>query len=158
MFVGNAGRLPQLVPEQVLKLKQLTVLTLAETNKVSFLEFQPFSFQIHTFDTWQVDLPAWLNDSGYSCRVLIFKELCHFKNILTVKSICGLIQTSCLSSIPALYRDSEWFKDLVGSKWILIVVSYYQFCWDTGSILSQVELSYKFGMSWVHPFSSIQVL
>ena len=58
MFVGNAGRLPQLVPEQVLKLKQLTVLTLAETNKVSFLEFQPFSFQIHTFDTWQVDLPA----------------------------------------------------------------------------------------------------
>jgi hypothetical protein len=47
MFVGNAGRLPQLVPEQVLKLKQLTVLTLAETNKVSFLEVRPFSFQIH---------------------------------------------------------------------------------------------------------------
>uniref|UniRef100_A0A7N2KXK5 PCI domain-containing protein n=1 Tax=Quercus lobata TaxID=97700 RepID=A0A7N2KXK5_QUELO len=33
MFVGNAGRLPQLVPEQVVKLKQLSVLTLAETNK-----------------------------------------------------------------------------------------------------------------------------
>ncbi|KAG6437820.1 hypothetical protein SASPL_102750 [Salvia splendens] len=29
-----AGRLPQLVPDQVLKLKQLTVLTLAETDKV----------------------------------------------------------------------------------------------------------------------------
>ncbi|XP_040995426.1 COP9 signalosome complex subunit 7-like isoform X2 [Juglans microcarpa x Juglans regia] len=29
-----SGRLPQLVPEQTLKLKQLTVLTLAETNKV----------------------------------------------------------------------------------------------------------------------------
>ncbi|GER46481.1 COP9 signalosome complex subunit 7 [Striga asiatica] len=29
-----ANRLPQLVPEQVLKLKQLTVLTLADTNKV----------------------------------------------------------------------------------------------------------------------------
>ncbi|XP_057808333.1 COP9 signalosome complex subunit 7-like isoform X2 [Salvia miltiorrhiza] len=29
-----ASRLPQLVPDQVLKLKQLTVLTLAETNKV----------------------------------------------------------------------------------------------------------------------------
>ncbi|KAL0379775.1 UNVERIFIED_CONTAM: COP9 signalosome complex subunit [Sesamum angustifolium] len=29
-----AGRIPQLVPDQVLKLKQLTVLTLAETNKV----------------------------------------------------------------------------------------------------------------------------
>uniref|UniRef100_A0A2N9GJ86 PCI domain-containing protein n=1 Tax=Fagus sylvatica TaxID=28930 RepID=A0A2N9GJ86_FAGSY len=33
-YKSNAGRLPQLVPEQVLKLKQLTVLTLAETNKV----------------------------------------------------------------------------------------------------------------------------
>ncbi|CAL5381279.1 unnamed protein product [Camellia sinensis] len=30
----NAGRLPQLVPDQTLKLKQLTVLTLAETEKV----------------------------------------------------------------------------------------------------------------------------
>ncbi|EXB37645.1 COP9 signalosome complex subunit 7 [Morus notabilis] len=33
-FKRNAGRLLQLTPEQVLKLKQLTVLTLAETNKV----------------------------------------------------------------------------------------------------------------------------
>ncbi|KAF5446131.1 COP9 signalosome complex subunit 7 isoform X2 [Juglans microcarpa x Juglans regia] len=33
-YKRNAGCLPQLVPEQVLKLKQLTVLTLAETNKV----------------------------------------------------------------------------------------------------------------------------
>ncbi|XP_021280915.1 COP9 signalosome complex subunit 7 isoform X1 [Herrania umbratica] len=33
-YKGNSGRLPQLVPDQVLKLKQLTVLTLAETNKV----------------------------------------------------------------------------------------------------------------------------
>ncbi|KAE8038578.1 hypothetical protein FH972_011075 [Carpinus fangiana] len=33
-YKRNADRLPQLVPEQVLKLKQLTVLTLAETNKV----------------------------------------------------------------------------------------------------------------------------
>ncbi|RVW32310.1 COP9 signalosome complex subunit 7 [Vitis vinifera] len=31
---GNVDRLPQLVPDQALKLKQLTVLTLAETNKV----------------------------------------------------------------------------------------------------------------------------
>ncbi|KAL9434831.1 hypothetical protein AB3S75_021156 [Citrus x aurantiifolia] len=33
-YKNNAGHLPQLVPDQVLKLKQLTVLTLAETNKV----------------------------------------------------------------------------------------------------------------------------
>lgn len=33
-FAGVANQLPQLVPDQVLKLKQLTVLTLAETNKV----------------------------------------------------------------------------------------------------------------------------
>ncbi|KAJ6940111.1 COP9 signalosome complex subunit 7-like isoform X1 [Populus alba x Populus x berolinensis] len=33
-YKNNAGRLPQLVPDQVLKLKQLTVLTLAEMNKV----------------------------------------------------------------------------------------------------------------------------
>ncbi|KAB5526835.1 hypothetical protein DKX38_020682 [Salix brachista] len=33
-YKSNAGRLPQLVPDQVLKLKQLTVLTLAEMNKV----------------------------------------------------------------------------------------------------------------------------
>lgn len=33
-YKSNAGRLPGLMPDQVLKLKQLTVLTLAETNKV----------------------------------------------------------------------------------------------------------------------------
>ncbi|XP_008232473.1 PREDICTED: COP9 signalosome complex subunit 7-like isoform X1 [Prunus mume] len=33
-YKRDASRLPQLVPDQVLKLKQLTVLTLAETNKV----------------------------------------------------------------------------------------------------------------------------
>ncbi|KAK3014897.1 hypothetical protein RJ639_008635 [Escallonia herrerae] len=33
-YKSNAGHLPQLVPDQVLKLKQLSVLTLAETNKV----------------------------------------------------------------------------------------------------------------------------
>ncbi|XP_061375869.1 COP9 signalosome complex subunit 7 isoform X1 [Gastrolobium bilobum] len=33
-YKSNADRLPQLIPEQILKLKQLTVLTLAETYKV----------------------------------------------------------------------------------------------------------------------------
>ncbi|PNY09976.1 cop9 signalosome complex subunit 7-like protein [Trifolium pratense] len=33
-YKSNAERLPQLVPDQILKLKQLTVLTLAETHKV----------------------------------------------------------------------------------------------------------------------------
>ncbi|KAL6981310.1 COP9 signalosome complex subunit 7 [Sarracenia purpurea var. burkii] len=33
-YKSNAGRLPQLVPDQILKLKQLTVLTLSEINKV----------------------------------------------------------------------------------------------------------------------------
>ncbi|XP_052878330.1 COP9 signalosome complex subunit 7-like isoform X4 [Gossypium arboreum] len=33
-YRSNCSSLPQLVPDQVLKLKQLTVLTLAETNKV----------------------------------------------------------------------------------------------------------------------------
>ncbi|CAI0548400.1 unnamed protein product [Linum tenue] len=33
-YKGNMARLPQLVPDQILKLKQLTVLTLAESNKV----------------------------------------------------------------------------------------------------------------------------
>ncbi|KAM7476262.1 hypothetical protein LguiB_023505 [Lonicera macranthoides] len=33
-YKRNAGHLPQLMPNQVLKLKQLSVLTLAETNKV----------------------------------------------------------------------------------------------------------------------------
>lgn len=35
-WTGVASRLPQLGPDQVLKLKQLTVLTLAETDKVAF--------------------------------------------------------------------------------------------------------------------------
>ena len=36
-FAGNSGRLPELGSDQALKLKQLTVLTLAETNKVFLL-------------------------------------------------------------------------------------------------------------------------
>jgi len=35
-LVGNAGHLPQLIPDQILKLKQLTVLTLASTSEVFF--------------------------------------------------------------------------------------------------------------------------
>lgn len=42
---GVAGRLPQLVPDQVLKLKQLTVLTLAETNKVAVHVFTDFMYR-----------------------------------------------------------------------------------------------------------------
>jgi len=38
-LVDNAGRLPQLIPDQILKLKQLTVLTLARTYEVFFLCF-----------------------------------------------------------------------------------------------------------------------
>ncbi|GKV12741.1 hypothetical protein SLEP1_g23855 [Rubroshorea leprosula] len=41
-YKNNAGRLLQLAPDQVLKLKQLTVLTLAETNKVCYPDFIPF--------------------------------------------------------------------------------------------------------------------
>lgn len=33
-LTGNADRFPQLIPDQILKLKQLTVLTLADTYKV----------------------------------------------------------------------------------------------------------------------------
>ena len=36
-FAGNSSRLPELGTDQALKLKQLTVLTLAETNKVFLL-------------------------------------------------------------------------------------------------------------------------
>ncbi|KAK7255499.1 hypothetical protein RIF29_28910 [Crotalaria pallida] len=32
-LIGSVGRLPQLIPDQILKLKQLTVLTLADTDK-----------------------------------------------------------------------------------------------------------------------------
>lgn len=35
-LIGNSDRLPQLTPDQILKLKQLTVLTLAETYKVEY--------------------------------------------------------------------------------------------------------------------------
>ena len=41
-LAGNADRLPQLIPDQILKLKQLTVLTLAETYKVYLLITQSY--------------------------------------------------------------------------------------------------------------------
>lgn len=48
-YKSNAGQLPQLVPDQVLKLKQLTVLTLAETNKVL-----PYDVLMHELDVTNV--------------------------------------------------------------------------------------------------------
>lgn len=48
VFIGNAGCLPQLVSDQVLKLKQLTVLTLAERSKV-FLPTLWFLFALNMF-------------------------------------------------------------------------------------------------------------
>ncbi|KAK6918651.1 hypothetical protein RJ641_017073 [Dillenia turbinata] len=48
-YKSNAGCLPQLVPDQVLKLKQLTVLTLAEKNKVL-----PYDQLMHELDVTNV--------------------------------------------------------------------------------------------------------
>ncbi|KAL5150593.1 COP9 signalosome complex subunit 7 [Glycine soja] len=39
-YKSNADRLPQLIPDQILKLKQLTVLTLAETYKVLLIDVE----------------------------------------------------------------------------------------------------------------------
>ncbi|KAL7164355.1 hypothetical protein ACSBR2_040296 [Camellia fascicularis] len=44
---SNAGCLPQLVPDQTLKLKQLTVLTLAETDKKVYIRLEHF---VHYLD------------------------------------------------------------------------------------------------------------
>ncbi|XP_021821765.1 COP9 signalosome complex subunit 7-like [Prunus avium] len=56
-YKSDASRLPQLVPDQVLKLKQLTVLTLAETNKVQFAAGRDprpgqLGSMIHTLSNW----------------------------------------------------------------------------------------------------------
>ncbi|KAK6920381.1 hypothetical protein RJ641_016285, partial [Dillenia turbinata] len=48
-YKSNAGCLPQLVPDQALKLKQLTVLTLAENNKVL-----PYDQLMHELDVTNV--------------------------------------------------------------------------------------------------------
>jgi hypothetical protein len=48
-----------LVPDQVLKLKQLTVLTLAEMNKVSFLVLWTLSTEMN-FLIWVANLPSGL--------------------------------------------------------------------------------------------------
>ncbi|KAL3624524.1 COP9 signalosome complex subunit 7 [Castilleja foliolosa] len=48
-YKSDASRLPQLVPDQLLKLKQLTVLTLAETNKVL-----PYDMLMHELDVSNV--------------------------------------------------------------------------------------------------------
>lgn len=48
-----ASRLPQLIPDQTLKLKQLTVLTLAETNKVSF----QYYMSVHLNKMLEICLP-----------------------------------------------------------------------------------------------------
>nr|GMC80432.1 COP9 signalosome complex subunit 7 isoform X1 [Ipomoea batatas] len=48
-YKNIAGRVPQLVPDQVLKLKQLTVLTLAETTKVL-----PYDLLMHELDITNV--------------------------------------------------------------------------------------------------------
>ncbi|XP_019186039.1 PREDICTED: COP9 signalosome complex subunit 7-like isoform X2 [Ipomoea nil] len=48
-YKSIAGRLPQLGPDQVLKLKQLTVLTLAETTKVL-----PYDLLMHELDITNV--------------------------------------------------------------------------------------------------------
>ncbi|KAJ6695967.1 hypothetical protein OIU74_014970 [Salix koriyanagi] len=39
-YKGNSALLPKLLPDQILKLKQLTVLTLSETNKVLSYNFK----------------------------------------------------------------------------------------------------------------------
>ncbi|MFS8022947.1 putative proteasome component (PCI) domain-containing protein [Helianthus anomalus] len=48
-YNSNASKLPQLMPEQVLKLKQLTMLTLAEANKVL-----PYDVLMHELDVVNV--------------------------------------------------------------------------------------------------------
>lgn len=51
LTAGNASLLPPLVPDQIIKLKQLTVLSLAETNKVCYYFFDQALFY-HTYIVW----------------------------------------------------------------------------------------------------------
>jgi hypothetical protein len=70
-----------LVPDQVLKLKQLTVLTLAEMNKVSFLVLWTLSTEMN-FLIWVANLP-----SGLAHGILPPKR-CHLKVNDATHKIC----------------------------------------------------------------------
>ncbi|RZR79407.1 hypothetical protein BHM03_00005124, partial [Ensete ventricosum] len=57
LLLGNACSLPALVPDQVRKLKQLTVLTLAETEKVLMAyEFVVLSYLVLPYDQLMEEL------------------------------------------------------------------------------------------------------
>ncbi|CAN6566524.1 unnamed protein product [Malus baccata var. baccata] len=57
-LMGDASHLPHLVPDQVLKLKQLTVLTLAETNKeldvINVRELEDFLINECMYAVWSI--------------------------------------------------------------------------------------------------------
>ncbi|CAK9149395.1 unnamed protein product [Ilex paraguariensis] len=89
-YKSNAGRLPQLVPDQVLKLKQLTVLTLAETNKVL-----PYDVLVQELDVTNVrELEDFLINECMYVGIVRGKldqlqrcfELCEQKEVLDVAS------------------------------------------------------------------------
>ena len=74
--LGNASRIPQLSPDQILKLKQLTVLTLAESNKV--LPYDTLMVELDVTNVRELE-DFLINDCMYAVSALISKHLFFFQ-------------------------------------------------------------------------------
>ena len=70
--LGNASRIPQLSPDQILKLKQLTVLTLAESNKV--LPYDTLMVELDVTNVRELE-DFLINDCMYAVSALTSKDL-----------------------------------------------------------------------------------
>ncbi|PPD79855.1 hypothetical protein GOBAR_DD23222 [Gossypium barbadense] len=71
-YKRNSGKLPQLVPDQVLKLKQLTVLTLAETKKV--LSYDQLMLELDVTNVRELE-DFLINDCMYAVQFAAGRDL-----------------------------------------------------------------------------------
>nr|XP_028961416.1 COP9 signalosome complex subunit 7-like isoform X7 [Malus domestica] len=85
-YKSDASRLPHLVPDQVLKLKQLTVLTLAETNKV--LPYHQLMQELDVINVQELE-DFLINECMYAVIILSSLYLYFFLVTLKYASFTG---------------------------------------------------------------------
>lgn len=123
-FIGNAARLPLLAPDQVLKLKQLTILTLAETNKVFFWTFTSFMISCNMEFIFPPEsrtacynkVKVYFMSQNFNSKVIFWSAELKFK------ANCELVLHLFFASLHFLFLDPFWNSLACNCNHMIIIV------------------------------------
>ncbi|KAL9297125.1 hypothetical protein ACSQ67_023021 [Phaseolus vulgaris] len=106
-YTKNAGRLPQLIPDQILKLKQLTVLTLASTYEV--LAYDQMMQELDVTNVLELQ-DFLINECMYSVQFAACRDLRPAKLGSMIETLSNWLSTS-ENLLVSIQEKIKWADD-----------------------------------------------